>query len=1374
MANGQITRKEIIEDEALVWGAEYAKQMQVAIDKNKEFVAVILALKEANDKLRNSPSVKIYNESLQRTNEIGQTAIGVWKEQDQAEKALLSTKRKLELATESTNRSLTKERVLLAETNKEVKQQARESLGLVGTYEKLNKARNESQKRLADLLSAENKNTVAIKAARLEFDKLDTRVKIVDATIKNYSKNVGNYQSAFSGLNSTLRELISTFGLVTGIALFGQVVKDIFGTITEFDRQLIAVGKTTNIAGEDLKVFAREVVALGDQMDGVSIQGLLKSAEVAGTLGVKGTDNILKFSSAIEKLKLTSDIISEEQVQNFAKFIEVSSDSFENADKLASVITQLGNNFATTEAQILGNSTEIAKGIAVYNTSADGVLALGAATSALGSEAESSRSAIQSTFSIINKAIATGKGLEDVLRLTGLTQAELSRQFNKDATGVFQKFVKGLNDAKNEGENLSLVLDGLGLTEKRAFTVIGSLAANYGVLENAMISAKQEYIDNIALNKEVEAASESVVSVLGDIKDRFDAYILTSNDANDGTKKIANALKFVRDNLSGIIEGFIKYGSVLLTFLAVQKAVTFATGVYTALKVAGTAAQISFTTATGLGTVAMKAQALAAQEAAASQTALNVATKATPWGIILAAISALVIAYIAFNDELSEAEKRVESVKKSLLSLNEAESAYAGTRDKNREKGFKQIEEEIELRRAQGENSKKLDEEEISRKKEIVTAQLQVFNDLKKVEFERTANEIKNSKERIQQMQFEKEALIKANYRRSANGNTVEDLDTSISNERNKLSEKSAVLKENAKVTIAEQQRLNGLLSDLDKNKAVKDAENQTELDKKAIEARKKRLKELYDLEKKAIEDEFKLRQFRLGVAMEVENEISTNEKKNFDERLESLLAFEQIKTAKTKEAAEYELQQLGKYNEKSGKFTRELSDNEISILIEGGNIKKKVTNEQKLVLEKYQNDITESAKKGEEARQKIIDAEVEAIQKRTDAEVQLRTNQQNKDVVGENNRYADELESAEGNFRLIEAAREEHERRILAIQKKYALDSIHLQIDNLQSTLNSNDEKDVSEQISADKRAEIVAKLEQFRREASDISLEEYKLNSENYVEVQKEANEKMIDLGLQLKDALTDLTNAIFDARIANIDAEIERNNEYYDNEIEKAGNNERQKKLLEQERDKKNAELEKKRKKEAYKAAVFNKVMALAEIAINTAIAISKVTAQAGIAAPFIIPGIIALGVIQAATVLATPLPKYKMGRKDGPDEFAVVGDGGRKEVVSDADGSNPRLTPSTPTLTFLRKKERVHRSVDAYKEYMRNATLGQIETKYRKAQEYNSTVNVNNDNSDLLEEMRLTRKAFEKMKTNVTVNVPKNDFNHDLFRFKNTNW
>ncbi|TEB40404.1 hypothetical protein D0809_30775, partial [Flavobacterium circumlabens] len=87
-------------------------------------------------------------------------------------------------AKDSLNKKSLDERILLAETNKQLKQAAKERLGLVGAYAKLNQARLDAQKRLAELLSVENKNTAAIIIAQKEFDKLDARVKAVDAAIK--------------------------------------------------------------------------------------------------------------------------------------------------------------------------------------------------------------------------------------------------------------------------------------------------------------------------------------------------------------------------------------------------------------------------------------------------------------------------------------------------------------------------------------------------------------------------------------------------------------------------------------------------------------------------------------------------------------------------------------------------------------------------------------------------------------------------------------------------------------------------------------------------------------------------------------------------------------------------------------------------------------------------------------------------------------------------------------------------------------------------------------------------------------------------------------------------------------------------------------
>src|SRR5690606_6826672 len=239
------------------------------------------------------------------------------------------------------------------------------------------------------------------------------------------------------------------------------------------------------------------------------------------------------------------------------------------------------------------------------------VLAMGAATSSLGSEAEVSRTSIQKTLGVFNEAISTGKGLQKVLELTGMTEAELSEQFNKDATVVFQKFIKGLNDVRKSGGNLKNTLDEVGITETRAFTVIGNLAANYDVLEEAMSRANEEYVNNNALTKEAEQSAESIASVVDDLRKKWEVYVLRQTDASDGTNRLRNALMYLRDNLSTVIDRAIKIGTVFLTFIGVMKTVNFLMTAGKALTMASAYAQLKFATATGIGTKRILEQVVA-------------------------------------------------------------------------------------------------------------------------------------------------------------------------------------------------------------------------------------------------------------------------------------------------------------------------------------------------------------------------------------------------------------------------------------------------------------------------------------------------------------------------------------------------------------------------------------------------------------------------------------------------------------------------------------------------------------------------------------------------------------------------------------------
>lgn len=529
---------------------EGLKRTEELNGKLKQVIENVLAINDAALKTgKNFFNVKSPNElndSLKQNKTFVQQLNVELKERQRLEKALATQLERNKQAQTATAKALAQARYETQELNKRAKEAAVLSSKLSTEYQKQAVRLVQLRRAYKDVALTQGESSQVARKLRTEITALDARLKRVDANVGQFQRSVGNYGKAMQSAVGAARNLAGAFGFVGGAFLAAQIIRDAAQTVREFDRQVIAVQKTTNLTNPEIKLFKDEVIQLGLALKGISIQGLLKSSEIAGQLGIKGRSNILKFSETIEKLKLTSDIAGEESARQFAKFIEVSNDSVENADRLGSVITELGNNFATTESQILKNTIEIQKGIAIYDANAQSVLGLGAATNALGAEAEQARSAMQKTFQVLNNAAANGKNLDKVLRLTGQTAAEFRKEFAEDSVKVFERFIKGLADSTAEGENLTNTLKSLGLNEKRTEAVVGVLAKNYDTLSDALSRANNEYKNNVALTKEAEAASKSIDSIIGDVSDAWDGLIL-SIDKGDGV--ISRFVKFVLKDL---------------------------------------------------------------------------------------------------------------------------------------------------------------------------------------------------------------------------------------------------------------------------------------------------------------------------------------------------------------------------------------------------------------------------------------------------------------------------------------------------------------------------------------------------------------------------------------------------------------------------------------------------------------------------------------------------------------------------------------------------------------------------------------------------------------------------------------------------------
>ena len=98
-------------------------------------------------------------------------------------------------------------RVANAEVSKQLKQQAREVLGLSGAYDKLQQEFNQAKVAAQNLGAQLGVNSNEYKAAAAAALALNNQLKAIDAGVGGFQRNVGNYASGFQNFTQVLREM---------------------------------------------------------------------------------------------------------------------------------------------------------------------------------------------------------------------------------------------------------------------------------------------------------------------------------------------------------------------------------------------------------------------------------------------------------------------------------------------------------------------------------------------------------------------------------------------------------------------------------------------------------------------------------------------------------------------------------------------------------------------------------------------------------------------------------------------------------------------------------------------------------------------------------------------------------------------------------------------------------------------------------------------------------------------------------------------------------------------------------------------------------------------------------------------------------------
>ena len=226
-------------------------------------------------------------------------------------------------------------------------------------------------------------------------------------------------------------------------------VTGVYKTVDGTDAQLAAIDDAIKDMATDIPATAKEIAGV---------------AESAGQLGI-ATQDVMDFSRVMIDLGESTNLSAEQAATSLAKFSNITGTLPENYSRLGSVIVDLGNNFATTEADITEMGTRLASGGKLAGLTEPQILALSAAMSSVGIEAEAGGTAMTQTLSAIEKAVANAdESLSEYARIAGMSAEEFSNAWKNDALTALTSFISGLGELDSQGESATLVLDDLGLS----------------------------------------------------------------------------------------------------------------------------------------------------------------------------------------------------------------------------------------------------------------------------------------------------------------------------------------------------------------------------------------------------------------------------------------------------------------------------------------------------------------------------------------------------------------------------------------------------------------------------------------------------------------------------------------------------------------------------------------------------------------------------------------------------------------------------------------------------------------------------------------------------------------------------------------------
>nr|DAM73895.1 MAG TPA: tail tape measure protein [Caudoviricetes sp.] len=508
-------------------------------------------------------------------------------------------------------------------------------------------------------------------------------------------------------------------------------------------------------------------------------------------------------------------------------------------------------------------------------------------------------------------------------------------------------------------------------------------------------------------------------------------------------------------------------------------------------------------------------------------------------------------------------------------------------------------------------------------------------------------------------------SIMENSYRKVFGADTVKESDSLLKKQQDLRKETELLPESTEEEIILKNRRLKQIDDEI---KRLKELGIETDKQAKSREKEEKKIHDyiikLQEKERNAYNQMLSLKEKE---GSEANKRIVQDERFSYEERIEALNKYSEALKASVKTNANAQIEKL--VRETTIGLGKD-PDNEKDRL----EVAQKVSNQVLLIRQKEALEIEKITEQSAKTQVQIEEDRLKKILKSIQEEAEAR----GRDVSGKESAEYDYLAK---DYKKGLMSEEVYQSKRKAISDKYALIRFDEEQKMLEQQLNTLGLKE-------EEKNDIQKRLADGRLEYEKWVNEQEIAAAEALAEKKKELLQDVFNFGQQLIEQR-------FQNQLNALDEESEANDEWSEREKERIDRLEEAGAISKEQADARKAvvddqaaaredQIENKRKEILRKQAIYEKAMAIAQIAWNTAQAIMAAWTNPW-SAPGMIPLIIAAGAVQSATVLATPIPEYAQGTEDHPGGLAIVGDGGKSEMI--IAGGKVFRTPSTDTLVDL---------------------------------------------------------------------------------------